>query len=62
MAYKIEFDKDNCRGCGACMMCENWKRSDEGNIYPEKTELEEIGCNEEAADICPADVITIKKI
>ncbi len=62
MGYKIEFDKDECRGCGACTFCDNWKISEEGLAYPVKKELEEIGCNQDAADICPVNIIKIKEI
>lgn len=62
MKYKIEFNKENCRGCGACTQCDNWEMDEEGKAHPIKTELEEIGCNQDAADICPAEIIQIKKI
>ena len=61
MAYKIEFDKENCRGCGACTQCDNWKMDDNGKAYPIKKELKEIGCNRDAADICPVGIIKIVK-
>ncbi len=59
MSYKIEFDKTKCRGCGACTFCDNWKFGDDMKAYPVKTELEELGCNQEAADICPVGIIHI---
>lgn len=62
MKYKIEFDRENCRGCGACTTCENWKFDDDGKVSPIKTELEEIGCNQDVVDICPAGIISIKEI
>lgn len=62
MAYKIEFDKEKCRCCAACTQCENWELDDKGRAYPIKTELKEIGCNGEAADLCPARAIKIVKV
>ena len=62
MGFKIEFDRKNCRGCGACTTCDNWKFGDDGKVSPIKTEFEEIGCNQDAADVCPAGIIRIKKV
>ena len=62
MAYKIEFDVEGCRGCGACTFCDNWKMGDDGRAHPVKTELEEIGCNQDAADVCPAAIIKINEL
>ena len=59
MTYKIEFDKSNCMGCGACTQCDNWKIGEDGKAYPLKTKLEEIGCNEAAVSICPVNIIKI---
>ena len=59
---KIIFDKEACIGCGACTsVCpENWDMKD-GKAKPKKTELKEIGCNQEAADICPVQCIKVVK-
>jgi ferredoxin len=62
MKYRIHFDQANCLGCGACTMCDNWKRTPEGGVMPIKTEIDELGCNEQAAQICPARVIRIEEI
>jgi ferredoxin len=59
MKYEIKFDRENCMGCGACTSCNNWELKDDGKVTPIKTELEEIGCNQEAVDICPIDIIKI---
>lgn len=61
MSYKIEFNRDECLGCGACTMCDNWQFADDGKVDPVKTELEEAGCNSDASDICPANVIKVIK-
>jgi ferredoxin len=61
MAYKIEIDQEKCIGCGACAaQCDNFEVKD-NKAVAKKSELKEIGCNQEAADICPVNVISIYK-
>jgi ferredoxin len=61
MAFKIEVDKEACIGCGSCAaVCDNFEL-EEGKAYAKKTEVDEIGCNQEAADICPVQAIKITK-
>ena len=56
--YKVEV-KENCIGCAACTAtCDNFEMK-EGKAVAKKTEVEEVGCNKEAADICPVDAIKI---
>ena len=60
--YKIEFDEEGCIGCGACeaQCAENWEiDTEKQKARPKKTELDEISCNKDAADVCPVDVIKI---
>ena len=59
MKYKIEFEKENCRGCGACTQCDNWQIGDDGLAFPLEKNLDEIGCNSLAAEICPVKIIKI---
>jgi ferredoxin len=63
MPFKIIHDRDACIGCGACVsICpENWKMGDDGKSKPIKSQIKEIGCNQEAADSCPVQCIHIKK-
>ena len=67
---KIVHDVQTCIGCGACVsICpDNWEMRSDGKSYlknskqvGEKTELElnDIGCNQEAADSCPVECIHI---
>jgi len=60
--FKIEQDRNVCIGCGACAaVCpDNWEMKGDKS-HPKKTELNEIGCNKEAADVCPVQCIKIKK-
>ena len=59
--YVISVDHEKCIGCGACEQnCDNFKLSD-GKSNPIKPEVDEIGCNQEAADGCPVSAINVEK-
>ena len=61
MAFKIEVDKEKCIGCGACAAtCDNFEL-EEGKATVKKAEVEDLGCNQEAADMCPVDAIKVEK-
>ena len=61
MKYKITVDKEKCIGCGACAaQCDNFEMKEDKAVV-KKTKVEELGCNQESADICPVEAITIKK-
>jgi len=61
--YKIIHRVNECIGCGACAsVCpDNWEMKGDKS-KPKKTELTDIGCNQEAADVCPVQCIEIKKL
>jgi len=64
MAFKIEIDEDECIGCAACITtCDNFEM-DEGKNKAKAIEsnVKEIGCNQDAADVCPVQCIKIKKV
>lgn len=63
MVFKIEQKREDCIGCGACVsMCpDNWEMKDDGKSTPKKKKLDEVGCNQEAADVCPVQCIKIVK-
>ncbi len=60
---KIIHDRDACVGCGACVsVCpDNWEMAEDGKAKCKNTEVEEIGCNKQAAEICPAQCIKIEE-
>lgn len=60
---KIIFNLDDCVGCGACVsVCpENWDLDDSGKAKPKETQVDEVGCNSDAADMCPTNAIIIEE-
>ena len=69
---KIIHDRPECIGCGACVaICEkHWEMADDGKTdlkgakhidEIQELELEEIGQNKEAAEICPVNCIHIEE-
>lgn len=67
---KIVHDRANCIGCGACAaVCDKfWEMASDGKSKlkgskpkGDKSELEvsDLGCNKDAADACPVNVIHI---
>ena len=61
---KIIMDREKCIGCGSCAaVCPiNWELQDDGKSKPKKTELNDVGCNEKAAQVCPVQCIKIEKV
>ena len=63
--YKIVFDKDACMGCGACVgACSDSWEMDGDKAKPKVSEIDEnqLKCNKEAEDVCPADAIKIEEV
>lgn len=71
---KIIHEREKCIGCGSCVaLCPKfWEMSEDGkarllnsNKISEKgdyeLETDKIGCNQEAADTCPTQIIRIIK-
>jgi len=70
---KIIHEREKCIGCGSCVaLCpkfwemgedgkstlKNGKRKSEGNF---ELEITEAGCNQDAADSCPVQIIHVTK-
>ena len=59
---KIEIDVDKCIGCGACeAVCDNFELKDDGKVIVKEAEVDDIGCNKQAAEVCPVKCIHIKE-
>lgn len=69
---KIINDKTKCIRCGACVaVCDDWEFDDQGLAqlkgvkYNEKSigekVVDNVGCNQQAKDVCPAECIEIKE-
>ena len=62
MSIKINFNKEVCIGCGACVsVCDNWVVDNE-KVKPKKTTIseKELKNNKEAENICPANTIKMR--
>ncbi len=60
--FKIEVDNEKCIGCAACTaQCDNLIMEGD-KAKPVKAEVNEVGCNKEAADLCPVQAIIIKEV
>lgn len=60
---KINHKRDKCIGCSSCVsICpENWIMASDNKAKPKQTTLNDIGCNQKAADSCPVKCIHIEK-
>jgi len=59
MAFWVEVDPGKCIGCLACTRCHNFVCGNDFKAQAVRCEVEVIGCNQEAAAICPVDAIYI---
>ena len=59
MAFWVEVDPGKCIGCLACTRCHNFVCGNDFKAQAVRSEVEEIGCNQEAAAICPVGAILI---
>lgn len=60
MTHKIIVDKDKCIGCGACAAtCPDSFGMKDGKAYAKVSEVEELGCEKDAATGCPVDAISV---
>jgi len=61
--YKITQDHDACIGCGTCVsLCsKNWAMGEDGKAHPKETEVDNLGCNQEAEENCPVQCIKVEE-
>ncbi len=69
---KVIQEYKKCIGCGSCaaICSEYWKMTDDGKAKPigsklnsngnYELEVEQVGCNQEAAEACPVECIHVK--
>ncbi len=61
--YKIKYDREICIGCQSCVsICPNNWEEDGDKVKVKETEVDDLGCNKEAEDICPVDAIKVEEI
>lgn len=60
---KVNLERDKCIGCGACAaVCpDNWEMADDAKTNFKKEEVEELGCNMDAAKGCPVNCIHLEQ-
>ena len=59
MAFSVEVDPGKCIGCLACTRCDNLVCGNDFKAQAVLSDVEEIGCNQEAAAICPVGAILV---
>ena len=61
--FKIEIDKEACIGCAACTAsCADNFEMDGDKAKVKNPEVDDIGCNKDAADSCPVTCIKITEL
>ena len=62
--YKIVHERESCIADGVCAsLCpDNWIMDEDGLATCLNTELDDLGCNMEAAQACPVNIIHIYEI
>lgn len=65
--YKIEYIEEDCTGDGVCAgLCpDNWDMIDKEGVLKAKLkniDIDELGCNMDAAEQCPAQCIHIIEV
>ena len=59
MVFRVELDSARCIGCLICTRCSNFVCGNDFKAQAVRTEVDEIGCNQAAAAICPGGAISI---
>jgi ferredoxin len=59
LTFLVEVDADKCIGCLACTSCHNFVCGKDFKARAVRPRVDEIGCNQTAAAICPVGAILI---
>jgi len=59
MAFKISVNREECIGCGACTTCANFEMDGDNKAKAIESMVDDVGCNQDAADICPVNCIKV---
>jgi ferredoxin len=62
MVFRLDLDSARCIGCLACTRCNNFVCGNDFKAQVVRSEVNEIGCNQEAAAICPVGAILISSL
>lgn len=63
--YKVDLDRKNCIGCGACAVAcpANFiMDGDKSRVNNKEISDKELKCNKESEEVCPVEVIKITKL
>lgn len=62
--FKVQVNKTECIGCGSCTaVCPaNFEIGPDGKAQAINPEVEELGCNQVAAENCPVRAINVEPV
>jgi ferredoxin len=59
MVFQVALDSARCIGCMICTRCSNFVCGNDFKAQAVRAQVDEIGCNQEAAAKCPVGAISI---
>jgi ferredoxin len=59
MTFRVEVDQAKCIGCLACTRYDNFFCGTDFKAHVVRREVSDVGCNQQAAEICPVGAIFI---
>jgi ferredoxin len=62
--FKVKLDKEKCIGCGSCAaVCPgNFTMDSDNKAKVIKEEVESLGCNKMAEEVCPVSAIEVQPV